>query len=133
MQQLLENQQHISHRLVIEPNSHGYDDLTLEKFYADFCKLKTMPKDPKAASVIQCCKINFSQHGIPNVAVADTAQQCDYKESSNMEKNEGLNAAYQKHTISSQTKKNELAVKIVKKLIKKTEQDGRELWKAILD
>ena len=40
-----------------------------------------MPKDPKAASVIQCCKINFSQHGIPNVAVADTAQQCDYKES----------------------------------------------------
>ena len=81
MQQLLENQQHISHRLVIEPNSHGYDDLTLEKFYADFCKLKTMLKDPKAASVIQCCKINFSQHGIPNVAVADTAQQCDYKES----------------------------------------------------
>lgn len=50
-----------------------------------------------------------------------------------MEKNEGLNAAYQKYTISSQTKKNELAVKIVKKLIKKTEQDGRELWKAILD
>lgn len=40
-----------------------------------------MPKDPKAASVIQCCKINFSQHGIPNVAVADTVQQFDYKES----------------------------------------------------
>ena len=55
------------------------------------------------------------------------------KSLSNIEKNEGLNAAYQKHTISSQTKKNELAVKIVKKLIKKTEQDGRELWKAILD
>lgn len=55
------------------------------------------------------------------------------KSLSNMEKNEGLNAAYQKYTISSQTKKNELAVKIVKKLIKKTEQDGRELWKAILD
>ena len=50
-----------------------------------------------------------------------------------MEKNEGLNAAYQKHTISSQTKKNEIAVKIVTNLIKKTEQDGRELWKAILD
>ena len=30
-------------------------------------------------------------------------------------------------------KKNELAVKIVTNLIKKTEQDGRELWKAILD
>lgn len=110
MQQLLENQQHISHRLVIEPNSHGYDDLTLEKFYADFCKLKTMPKDPKAASVIQWCKVNFSQHGIPNVAVADTAQQFDYKESEQYGKEWGFQCSLSEAYHIQSNKKNELAV-----------------------
>ena len=42
--------------------------------YSDFWVLDTLPNNPTAVSVIRCCKRNFSQHGIPDVAIADTAR-----------------------------------------------------------
>ena len=48
--------------------------------YSDFWELDTLPNNPTAASVIQCCKKNFSRHGIPDTVVADTARQFDCKE-----------------------------------------------------
>ena len=48
-------------------------------FWSDFCKLGTLPNNPAASSMIWCCKINFSQHGMPDV-VADTALQFDSKD-----------------------------------------------------
>ena len=49
-------------------------------FYSNFQELDTLKNNPKTVNVIQCCKSNLSQHGIPDVAVADTAQQFDCKE-----------------------------------------------------
>ena len=47
--------------------------LIMVEFYSDFWELDTLPNNPTAASVIQCCKRNFSRHGITDVVVADTA------------------------------------------------------------
>ena len=54
--------------------------LIMVEFYSDFWELDTLPNNPTAASVIQCCKRNFSRHGIPDTVVADTARQFDCKE-----------------------------------------------------
>ena len=49
-------------------------------FYSGFWELDTLPNNPTAASVIQCYKRNLSQYGIPDVVVAGTARQFDFKE-----------------------------------------------------
>ena len=49
-------------------------------FYFDFWGLDTLTNKPTAASVIRCCKRNFSRHGILDVFVADTPRQFDCKE-----------------------------------------------------
>ena len=49
-------------------------------FYSDLWELDTLPNNPATASVIRCCKRNFSRHGIPAVVVADTDQQFACKE-----------------------------------------------------
>ena len=100
--------------------------------YSNFWELETLPKNLTAASVIQYCKRNFSQHGLPDVVVADTAQQVYRKELEQFAK-EWFECSLSDLYHSQLNGKAKSAMKIAKKLIKKTELDGSNLWKAILD
>ena len=102
-------------------------------FYSDFWELDALPNNPTAASVIRYCKRSFSRHGIPDVFVADTARQFDCKEFDQFAKEWEFKCSPSDPYHSQSNGKVESAVKIAKKLINKTEQDGSELWKAILD
>ena len=102
-------------------------------FYYDFWELGTLPNNPKAASVIRFCKRNFSRHGIPDVFVAETARHFDCKEFEQYAKEWEFECSASDPYHSQSNGKVESTVKIAKKLVNKTEQDGSDLWKAILD
>ena len=69
----------------------------------------------------------FSRHGISDVAVADTAQQVDCNEFEQFAKEWELECKPSDPYHSQSNRKAGLAVKISKKLIRKTEQDGSNL------
>ena len=106
--------------------------LTTVDFYSDFWELDTLANNPTAVSVIRCCKINVRRHGIPDVVVADTTRQFDCKEFEQFGKEWEFECSPSDPYHSQSNEKAESAVKIAKKFIKKTEQDGSDLWNAIL-
>ena len=106
--------------------------ITLD-FYSNFWELDTIPNSPTAVSVIRCCKRNFSRYGIPDVVVAYNTRQLDCKEFEQFAKEWEFECSPSDPHHSQSNGKAESAMKIAKKLTKKTEQEGRDLWKAILD
>ena len=132
----------ISHPIPSKPRSQIAMDimavfdrnyLITADFYFNFWELDTLPNNPTAASVIPCCKRNFSRHGIPDVVAADIAWQFDCKEFEQFTQEWEFECSPSDPYHSQSNEKAESAVKITKKLIKKTEQDGSDSWKAILD
>ena len=101
--------------------------------YFKFQELDTLPNNPTAASVVRCCKRDFIRHGIPAVVVAGTARQFDFKEFEKFAKEWQFESSPSDPYHSQSNENTVLALKIAKKLIKKTKQDGNDLWKAILD
>ena len=83
--------------------------------------------------MVQCCKRDFIRHGIPAVVVGGTAWQFDFKEFEKFAKEWEFESSPSDPYHSQSNEKAVSAVKIAKKLIKKTKQDGNYLWKAILD
>ena len=132
----------ISHPISSRPgNRIAMDIMTVfDRNYlitVDFCSkfwgLDTLPNNPTAASVIRCCKRNLSRHGIPDVVVADTGRQFDCKVFEQFAKEWEFECNPSDPYHSQSNGEAEPALKIAKKLTKKTEQDVYDLWKAILD
>lgn len=105
----------------------GRNYLITEDFYSDFWELDTLPNSPTAASLIQCSQRNFICHGIPDVVVADI-WQFDYKKFDQFAKEREFECTPSDPYHSQSKGKAESAVKAAKKLIKKSEQGGSDLW-----
>ena len=87
--------------------------------------------------MIRFCKRSFSRHEIADVVVADTALAdttlSDCKEFEQFAKEWGFECSPSDSHHSHSNVKAESAVKTAKKLIKKSEENGNDLWKTILD
>ena len=105
----------------------GRNYLITVDFYSDFWELDTLPNSPTAASLIQCSQRNFICHGIPDVVVADI-WQFDYKKFDQFAKEREFECTPSDPYHSQSKGKAESAVKAAKKLIKKSEQGGSDLW-----
>ncbi|XP_062556988.1 uncharacterized protein LOC134221827 [Armigeres subalbatus] len=99
--------------------------------YSDFFEVNLL-KDLTPESVIAACKVNFSRHGIPQLLVTDNGtnfvnqKMIQFAEEWNFE-----------HTTSSPyhqqaNGKSEAAVKIAKRLMKKSEENDGDFWYALL-
>ena len=92
--------------------------------------IRRTAKQTNSCNMIQYCKGNLSWHGIPDVLLT-MLNNSIAKSLSNLQKMVECSLSGLYHNQSN--RKVESAVKIAKKLIKKTELVGCNLWKAILD
>ena len=101
-------------------------------FYSDFWEVDHLA-NRTAGNVIQHCKAHFSRYGIPDVLVSDNAGKFGSNEFNNFATEWEFKHATSSPYHSQSNGKSESAVKIAKKLLKKTKRDGQDMWKAILD
>ena len=110
----------------------GKDYMVTVDFYSDFWEVDRLYSTTTDA-VVKKLKRHFSRYGRPDVVVTDNGPQLVSDEfqkfSTDWEFAHITSSSYH----SSSNGKAESAVKIVKKLIRKTQKDGTDIHKAILD
>ena len=110
----------------------GKDYMVTVDFYSDFWEVDRLYSTTTDA-VVKKLKRHFSRYGRPDVVVTDNGPQLVSDEfqkfSTDWEFAHITSSPYH----SSSNGKAESAVKIVKKLIRKTQKDGTDIHKAILD
>ncbi|XP_055619559.1 uncharacterized protein K02A2.6-like [Toxorhynchites rutilus septentrionalis] len=99
--------------------------------YSDFFELDIL-KDMTPESVINTCSKNFARHGKPQLILTDNGSNFVNKKMAKFTSDWGI-----EHTTSAPhhqqaNGKSEAAVKIAKRLLKKTEETGEDLWYALL-
>ncbi|XP_011859085.1 PREDICTED: uncharacterized protein LOC105556599 [Vollenhovia emeryi] len=99
--------------------------------FSDFFELDIV-KDLSAKSLVAVTKQNFARHGIPTKIVSDNGTNFDSSEFRQFARSWGVLHVTSSPHHQQGNDKAESAVKIVKKIIKKCEKSGEDLWYAIL-
>ncbi|UYV71034.1 K02A2.6-like [Cordylochernes scorpioides] len=98
----------------------------------DFWELDIL-EHTTSESIIECCKKNFSRHGIPETLITDNGPQFISREFQKFLKTwkvvQIINSPYH----SQSNGKAESAVKYAKMLVKKAKHEQEDLWLAILE
>lgn len=85
-----------------------------------------------AAATIRACKRNFSRHGIPMRVCSDNGKNFDCKEFRDFAREWEFEHVTSSPYHQQANGKAESAVKIAKRLIKKSNESGKDLWFCIL-
>ena len=131
----------MSHEIPSRPWSKlGIDICTVSKkdylvtvdYYSDYWEVDRLHTTTTAA-VVKKLKAHFSRFGRPDIIVSDNGPQLVSDEFSRFAAEWEFAHVTTSPYHSASNGKAESAVKIVKKLIKKAEKDGTDIYKAILD
>ncbi len=112
---------------------HREDYLVTVDHYSDFWEVDNVTGDTSAEAIIQCTKRHFARHGIPSKVISDNGGQfvaASYEQFAREWEFEHVTSSPHH---SQSNGKAEATVKIVKKLIKKTKAEGKDIQLAILD
>lgn len=99
-------------------------------YYSDYWELDEL-SDTTASTVIECCKCQFSRHGIPNIVITDNGppfSSMDFQTFSTVWDFKHLTSSPYH---SQSNGKAESAVKIAKTLLRKAAHAGDDRWKAV--
>nr|XP_006821271.1 PREDICTED: uncharacterized protein K02A2.6-like [Saccoglossus kowalevskii] len=110
----------------------GKDYLIMVDYYSDYWEVDQVI-DTTATTIINCCKIQFSHHGIPDSVMSDNGPQFDCVEFKRFAHDWEFNVITSSPYHSQSNGKIEAAVKIAKRIIKKSQRNNEDPWKAILD
>ncbi|CAB4025222.1 PREDICTED: uncharacterized protein K02A2.6-like [Paramuricea clavata] len=99
---------------------HGEDYLITVDFYSDFWEVDRLV-DMTAATVIEHCKVHFSRHGVPDVVMMDNGGQFDSRDFTSFAKDWEFEHTTSSPYHSQSNGKVEAAVKIAKRLMKKSQ------------
>lgn len=84
-------------------------------------------------AIIEACKKNFSRHGIPSIVVADQGSQFNSRQFKQFANDWGFKLSFSSPYHHQANGKAESAVKIIKRLIKKTTKSNDDIWLALLE
>ncbi|XP_036345473.1 uncharacterized protein K02A2.6-like [Rhagoletis pomonella] len=101
-------------------------------YFSDFFELDEL-KGMSSKEIIECCKRNFSRHGIPEIIVCDNGTQLVSKEILSFFKSWEIKVTTSSPRYAQSNGKAESAVKIAKRLIKKALDSGEDVWLAVLN
>ena len=107
------------------------DFLVTVDFYSDYWELDHLP-DTTSHSVIKCSKAHFARHGIPDTVLTDNGPQFRSQEYEQFSQQWEFNHTTSSPYHSQGNGKAESAVKIAKRIVKKTRHEGSDLQLAIL-
>ena len=108
------------------------DYLIMVDYYSDYWEIDVLP-DTTSETIVNCCKRQFSRHGIPDSVVSDNGPNLTSAEFSRFSSDWEFEHITSSPYHSQSNGKAESAVDKAKKLLKKTKRDGSDHWKAILD
>ncbi|XP_041374178.1 uncharacterized protein K02A2.6-like [Gigantopelta aegis] len=111
---------------------HSQDCLITVDYYSDFWELDIL-KATSSITSIDCLKVYFSRHGIPDIVVTDNGPQLASTEFNEFAREWEFEHVTSSPYHSQSNGKAESTVKIAKKLVKKSQKSGNDLWKSILD
>ncbi|KMQ86691.1 hypothetical protein RF55_14270 [Lasius niger] len=99
--------------------------------YSDFFELDILP-DMSAETLVHTCKKTFSRHGIPSRVCSDNGTNYENRLMRNLGQEWGFELVTSAPKHQQGNGKSEAAVKIAKKLVKKAERSGQDLWYMLL-
>ncbi|UYV75530.1 K02A2.6-like [Cordylochernes scorpioides] len=101
-------------------------------YYSSFWELDIL-EHTTSESIIECCKNNFSRHGIPETLITDNGPQFISREFQKFLKTWKVVQITSSPYHSQSNGKAESAVKSAKMLVKKAKHEQEDLWLAILE
>lgn len=101
-------------------------------YYSDYFEIDKL-HDTTSSSIIECLKIQFSRHGIPDTVVSDNGAQLVSSEFHDFAQDWEFEHVTSSPYHSQSNGKAESAVKIAKNILKKSKRSGKDQWKALLD
>ena len=104
----------------------GKNYLVMVDHYSDFIELDHL-KNTTANSVIKVMKKNFARHGIPSECVSDNGPQFDSSEYRSFAREYGFTPVKSSPYYSQGNGKAELAVKVAKNILKKSDNEDSYL------
>ena len=108
------------------------DYLVTVDLFSDYWEVDRVT-DTTSSKIIKVCKANFARHGIPDEVLTDNGPQFSSTDFKTFAHDwEFVHTTSSPHYPKSNGKA-ESAVKIVKSLIRKATQDGKDVWLAILE
>lgn len=100
-------------------------------YYSDYWELDELT-DTTASTVIECCKHQFSRHGVPHTVITDNGPPFSSMDFQTFSKTWDFRHLTSSPYHSQSNGKAESAVKIAKTLLKKAAHAGEDKWEAIL-
>lgn len=117
---------------VTQANGEKINMLVTEDYYSDFFEVDFL-KSTTANLVIECCKRNFSRHGVPAVVISDNGPQFiseEFRDFAQLYRFKHSTCSPYHHLGNG---KAESAVKIAENLYIKAKASKREFWLALLE
>lgn len=111
---------------------NGDDYLIMVDYYSDYWEVDKL-STTSAEAIIKRCKVHFSAHGIPDIMDTDRGTQLDCKVFKKFSEEWEFSHCTSSPYYHQANGKAESAVKIAKKIVKRTRQDGTDLQLAILE
>lgn len=105
--------------------------LVMVDHYSDFIELDIL-KDMTASALIEVCQKNFARYGVPQLVISDNGTNLVNEEMKNFASSWNFQHSTSAPSHQQANGKAEAAVKIMKRLIQKTEATGENLWYAVL-
>lgn len=106
--------------------------LVMVDHYSDYIELDIL-KDMTASTLVEICKRNFARYGVPQLVISDNGTNLVNEEMKNFAKLWNFEHSTSAPSHQQANGKAEAAVKIMKRLIQKSEDTGENLWYAVLN
>nr|XP_006818475.1 PREDICTED: uncharacterized protein K02A2.6-like [Saccoglossus kowalevskii] len=107
------------------------DYLITVDYYSDYWELDKLDTDTTSSTIVNCTKSHFARHGIPENVISDNGPQFISNEYETFAREWEFEYITCSPYHSQSNGKVESAVKISKKIIKKTNKDKKDLQLAI--
>ena len=111
---------------------NGKDYLLLVDYFSNFWEVNRLP-DTRASTCIRKMKSHFARNGIPDVVISDNGSQFTSSQFSDFAKEWQFEHRTSSPHHQQANGQAESAVKTAKKLIRKAEESGKDLYLALLD
>lgn len=101
-------------------------------YYSSFMEVDRL-EDQTSKEVIKHLKLHFPRYGVPDVLVSDNGPQYTSVQFKQFEKDWGVEHVYSSPHYPQSNGKAESAVKIIKRIMRKSKESGNDPWLALLE
>lgn len=101
-------------------------------YYSSFMEVDRL-EDQTSKEVIKHLKLHFARYGVPDVLVNDNGPQYTSVQFKQFEKDWGVEHVYSSPHYPQSNCKAESAVKIIKRIMRKSKESGNDPWLALLE